>query len=781
MLIHIKAGLRRFARNRTISLISISGLTLGLAIFIILATYIHHQSNFDHFHSKADRTYKVISKFYDPKGKLSSYGISFGTLADEYQANFDQIEAAARYYRQVGELEVGLERFNQVSIGYTDYSFFDLFDFGYNKGRPFSRPDQAIINKKFAEQLFGEEPAIGREVRFKDVAYLVSDVIDIPLNSQFQFDVILPLASMNSYRSLVYHSGLEFHTYVLLRPNTDHQQTLKSLADHYDRSISSRWEGYEGNCFFLPIKELHLKSDAIANSLSAGNLRSLQVIGVLGLFILILAVINYVNFQIAGAQNREKEIGLRKVVGASRNQLAAQIVMESITIVTLAGIMALGLTEWFARMIDRDLIAPELFRLENWTISYFVQFGLLVIATGLFAGIYPAIYLSRAITLRSSLSKSKHRIHPAILSLVVAQFLISSLLIVSIVVMHVQLEFMKDMPKGFDQERIVLIKNFYLEKNYPTIKNDLENLAKVDQISLAQAAPGGGTSGQFFKLQGKPDHEHITVNHVRVADNYINTFGLNLVAGQDFDYNLQSDQKNFILNEAAYKELGRPALGTMANMGGRKGAIIGVMKDYNFESLHHEVSPLVLTLEKLYKKVLALKLEEDGLNKTLEDVESVIQAYDPSYVIDYQFLDDQFNITYKNELRAEKITTYSAVLAILLSVLGVLALSVFLINIRSKEVAIRKVVGASFIDLFWVLGSKIMLWILLGSTIAIPFAAYAMNSWLSNFYYRIELWGHLLWIAPVVLVAIVAFSLLSILNKLVRACIINPVEFLKEE
>ncbi|MEP1779814.1 ABC transporter permease [Reichenbachiella sp.] len=781
MLIHIKAGLRRFVKNRTISLISISGLTLGLSIVIILASYIHYQSSFDHFHSNSDRTYKVISKFYDPKGKLSSYGISFGTLADEYLANFEQVETATRYYRQVGELEVGLERFNQVQIGYSDYSFFDVFDFGYSQKRQFARPDQAILSKKFAKILFGDESAIGREVRFKDVTYLVSDVINVPLNSQFQFDIVIPLASMPDYRSLVHQSGLEFHTYVLLERNADHQQTLDLLANHYNESLDSRWQGYAGDSFLISLKELHMKSGDITNSLSAGNLQALKVIGVLGLFILILAAINYVNFQIAGAQSREKEIGLRKVVGASRNQLALQIVIESIVVVALAGGLALGLLEVIAQMIDPELIAPELFSLEHWTLSYFLLFGLLVVTTGFLAGIYPAIYLSRSITLHKSLSKTKHRMHPAILSLVVAQFLISSLLMVSIVIMHVQLQFMKDMPKGFDQERVLLVDNFDLVKNYDVIKYELGKLAGIEQICLAQAAPGGGTSGQFFKVKSAPDHEQITVNHVRVIDNYINTFDLKLVSGRDYDYDLQSDRKNFILNESAYKKIGSPDLGTQVYMGGRVGEIIGVMKDYNFESLHHGVSPLVLTFENLHGKVLALKLKEDNLKQTIGTIESVIQNYDPAYVIDYQFMDDQFTSTYKNELRAEKITTYAAFVTILLSVLGVLALSVFLINTRSKEVAIRKVVGASFTDLFLVLGSKIILWILFGSVVAIPLAGYAMSNWLSSFHYRIELWDHLLWIAPAVLTAIVTFSLLSIINKLIRACIINPVEFLKEE
>lgn len=780
MLIHFKTSLRRILRNRTISFISIFGLTLGLSILSVLVIYIHFQTSFDHFHSKSGRIYKVISSFLDPKGVQDTYGISFGTIAEEYSANFEQVERTARCYQETGEIEVSNERFNQIRFGYVDFDFFQIFDFGVQKNQ-FTRPDQVILNRTIAQKLFGANDVLGQNINYNGFTYQVTGLIDIPINSQFQFDAIVPLPSMPEYQAMVYQSGMEFHTFVLLKQDFNNKETLSLLADHYNRKINDRWENYEGETYLIPLKDLHLASADIANSLSKGNVKYLRVIGILALFILILAVINYTNFQIAGAQLREKEIGLRKVIGASRMQLSWQIITESLVIVLLSGILGLIMISMMAQVIDPDLIDPSLLHLNAWPSLYFVGYTLIILFTGLLAGIYPAFYLTKVISIRSSLIKPKSSIHPSILSLVVVQFLVSALLLVSILVMNTQLTFMKNMSLGYDQENVLIVKNFSQLDQYHVVKEQLQQLPGIEEISLAQSAPGGGTSGQFFQLTGAPDHEKITVGHIRVLDNYLQVFDIELLHGNDFDYDSKVEHSDFIVNEAALKLLGNPEVGVLAEMGHRKGKIIGVVKDYHYQSLHHKVSPLVFTLEKPYRTVLAVKMGGTNLQKNLSAIEKIIQSQDVGYVMDYYFLDEHFDRMYKNEIKAETITTYAAGAAILLSLLGVMALSVFLINVKRKELAIRKIVGARLIDLIAVLGSKILFWILVGSLASIPLAWYTMRNWLDSFSYRIELVENLMWIGPMVIFSILVISILSILNRLLKACFVNPVTYLKDE
>ena len=638
---HIKATIRRIQRNRSISLVSILGLTLGLTVFTILSIYVNFQSTFDHFHQKSDRTYKVVSKFFDPKGELETYGISFGTLAEELEANYPEAEETTRCFRSEGEVTRDFDRFSNIDVAYVDYSFFQMFDFDVSEAA-FYRPDQVVVSRQFAETLSGREHVVGMEISYAGVDYQISQVADFPLNSQFQFDLIVPLESKESYRSLVYHSGLEFHTFVTLKPEANNTETLDLLSAHYNASIAERWENYRGSSYLVPLRELHLLSAEIPDSLSQGSQTSIRVIQVLAFFILILAMINYTNFQIAGAQMREREIGLRKVMGASRGQLMGHLVLESLVIVLISGLVSLAFVEAAGQLIDPTLIDPEIFRLSTWPLSYVIGFGLGLILVGVLSGLYPALYLSRVLSIHSSLSKSKTKIHPSILSLIVVQFCISTLLLMSIVVMYSQLDFMKSMPLGFDKENVLIVRNLNDAEKYDLVKNELNQLPGILETCFAQAAPGGGTSGQFFKLKGAADHESVTVSHIRVKENYIKTFDLKLISGDDFDYSKKPQRQDFIVNETAYKMLGSPSIGTPAVMGGRKGNIIGVVKDYHFESLHHRVNPLVFTHEPPYRAMTAIKLSGGSLGDRIDQIQSLIEGIDPAFVMDYYFFGRKF-------------------------------------------------------------------------------------------------------------------------------------------
>ncbi|MDH5604511.1 MAG: ABC transporter permease, partial [Cyclobacteriaceae bacterium] len=777
MLSRVKFIVRHLYRNRLISLISILGLSSGLATTIILSLYLFHHLTFDGFHAKSDRIWKVISKVTDPKGTTDAFGISFGVLKDDFE-NYKSVERVVRVF-QGGNVEVDLEkeRYNNVPLLFADYEFFRVFDFGVDNDA-FNRPDQVIISSKFNERIFNGNGQ-GKNLRFNNKDYQVSAVVDLPLNTQFQFELLAPLQSTGLLEELGgSNSGMEFHTYVLMNSEASKDQ-INLLATHYNKLMNERWEGtYSGNNYLMPLQKTHLNGSTIISSLSSVNKQHLYIISIVALLVLILGLINYTNFQIAGAHQRKHEMGMKKILGASRVELFFQVLYESQLTVFFSGILALVLVYLFSTLINPEIIDPAIYHPSGWNMSHVAVFIVILLILGIFTGIYPAIHLSG----KSKAEKETAVIHPSILSLVIIQFAVKASLIIGIVTIHLQLKMINEQPLGFDRENVVLIKNL---KNididqYHVIKANLEKYPDILSVGAFQSPPGWGNSGQFINLANREKEGRISVDHVRVIDSYVDLFGLEIVMGKDFDYDQVSEGQGFLLNETAYHALfpnGGDPIGIEIEMSGpRIGPIRGIIKDYHYESLHHNIGPIALNLENPYSKVLGIKLSGANTGQTLSRIEKEIMKIDPFYTLDYNFLDDVFENAYRSEYRTRSIIGYATLLIMILSVSGLYALSIFLINTRSKEVAIRKVLGANLFGIFWLLTSKIGTWMLVGAFLGITVAWYFTSYWLLDFTIRIDLWETYLYIIPLALLVIGTITLLSILRKLTQVMTIRPVD-----
>ncbi|MDH5399059.1 MAG: ABC transporter permease [Cyclobacteriaceae bacterium] len=780
---NLKQIFRHLLRNRQISIISILGLAVGLATSMVLAMYLHHHFTYDSFHTKSDRTYKVISRVTDQKGETTEFGISFGVLKEEY-SQYEQVETVVRIIN-TGSVEIELEneRYNIPAL-YADYEFFRAFDFNVSD-RAITRPDQIVISEKLNERFFNRE-GHGKVLRIGDKDFQVAAIAELPLNTQFQFEVLLPLQSMDRLDDLVTKSGMEFHTYVVMKENTTPEYT-QLLAKHYDRLMLERWDSvYVGSNYLLPLADIHLNSGHVINTLSQTDSDKLAIVSIIALLVLALGLINYTNFQIAGAHYRRHEMGMKKILGARRPALFLQIMTESLVTVFFAGALSILLMYLMSTLVHKAVLNPDVFLPSNWSVLQWGEFITGLVAVGVISGTYPAIYLSGLFGMREKLIAKNNQVHPSIMGLVVVQFAVKTALIITIITFGLQMKFLYDQPLGFDRENVVLIRNFkdLDTEKYQTLKSRFEQIPDVMEVGMFQANPGWGGSGQLINLANRGAEGRFASTHVRITDNYLNLFGIDLLMGEDFNYNQPPEGQGFLINETAYYRLfpeGGNPLGEELEMGGRKGPIRGVFKDYHFESLHTEIGPLVLNMEEHFYKVMGIKLNGTNTREAINAIEQEIKKTDPFYTLKYKFLDSAFQEQYHAEIKAMFIIVYATLIAIILSVLGLYALSIFLINTRSKEVAIRKIMGANLGNIFWLLTGKMGKWIFLGLLIGLPAAWQLASNWLMGFTVRIDLWQAYLYILPLTIIVTALVSLLSVFKKLLQAMLINPVDYLKSE
>ncbi len=780
MLRDIKFVIRKSANSKFFTVINVFGLTIGLTVILILSFFIHQETTYDHYHKNADNIYKVISQFTNNHGKTSSYGISMGIIAEDYLEKFPEVEQTARLY-YTGSSEVDLEdkRFDGVSILYADFSFVDIFDFGGPAKGSFSIEQHALVSREFAGKI-GTETAIGTSLTVDDESYIINNIIDLPKETTFQFDLLLPITSFEDFHSWK-HGGLEFETYVVLKGG-NREETLVKLAEHYNQVIESKWDGYTCSNYLIPLKDVYLHP--VHNRMGNGNKAMLFVVGSVAVLILLLALINYLNLHVANSHSRKGEIRIRKVMGASTRYLFKLAIVESLLFTFAAGMMALVLLEVFNNMEARQIFNTDLPSIGNWPIVVWAVYIVFLIILGGIGGVFPALHLLR-IKAFSNQDFKISRLGSSTIGLVIFQFFISATLLTAIIFINLQIDHLRNQSMGFNTENIVLIKNLNSnhKEAYDFIKSELLSQPGIIQLTGTQAEPGAGASGQVIFRAVQSVDERINVAHIRSYDGYLETFDLDLLMGEGFRYPLNENIHQFVLNEMAYSRLypnGENPIGDQLIMGNRKGPVVGVVKDFHFRSFHHEIAPLVLNIEDPYYLTLAIRLENNNIDVSLDKIGSVLSQVDPLYTLNYQFMDDKFDMMYRSELKIKKIITYSTIIAFSISILGLLAMSIFVINAKTKEIAIRKTLGARHLDLLWQLSYRLLIWITVGNILAVPVTFYFVKNWSENFIYQVGA-ASLFWIIPVAVVTTIVIAGAVIFNKLWQAMNLNPVVYLRNE
>lgn len=789
---YLKIAWRVLIKNRISSIINIIGLGLGLSATILIMIYVHHQLRFDSFHEHADRIYRFTIEGSMADGKHLSAAFTNGEVADHILMEVPEAQQVCRVFNWgVREVMVNEKRFLHNQVLWVDSSFFDIFSFPLSKGNihlALSEPASLILTYSNAEKLFGKDDPMDQTVRLAGMDYRVTGLMpDPPAYSHLQFDM---LASFHSLErgdfSIVQQSGLSFPTYVLKSEHAHTQNFIDKACAVADKHTLARFGGFGFvvKHSLQPLNRIYLHSDYNFDMAQRGDIKNVYVFSLLALAVIIIAVFNFINLVTAQSEKRLREIGMRKVLGAFRKDLVFQFIGEAVLIALTAFVLALVLNELFIK--EFSLLLGENLRLEYWYHPpLLIAILALVLLTGVVAGLYPAAYLSGfqpAKVLKGDVKKNTGAGNSR-KALVILQFAISVFLITSVLLLSSQVRYMQRKDLGFDQQNIVAVTMLTesLRNSYPGLRAELMQHPHILSVTASYDVPGETLSVQNCHRTSDDPSASIMVYEKRVQHHFLETYRIPIVQGRDFDPQMQTDTAALIINQAAARKLGMEnPIGQDVVVWEHTGRIIGVMQDYHFMSLHHTIDPLVLTMHDPVIARISVRMDGSRRSETLAWMKDFFEKADPNYSFSYMFVGDHFAQMYQDEERANRLIRYAALLAIVISFMGLYALASFSIRQRVKEIGIRKTLGAPVRKIILLLFRELTFWVIMGNLIAWPLAYYVSYRWLQNFAYQIHLPRY--WY--LFLIAGAAATLVGVAATLMqawKAAVANPVDSIKAE
>lgn len=799
---YLKIGLRNLSKHRVYSIINISGLAVGMASFILIGLYVFNELSYDKYHQNADRIFRVGVTLELNGIVYDEASIQF-PAAEVLESDYPEIEKTIRIYKNVESplIEYGDKKISEEKFFFADNSFFDLFDFEFINGNPktaLKEVNSVVITKETAEKYFGQENPIGKTLSYENESDLiVTGVIKkVNANSHFTFDFIASLDfQMSMWNS---QNGIEGRhnkwfwtgawTYVLLNEKESADGLSRKLPEFINKYFPDRYK--TGATLNLqPLTDIHLHSDLDNEIEQNSSILYIYVFSTVAIFIIFIACINFINLSIAQANNKAKEVGIRKVLGAYRSQLIFQFLSETIISSVLATMSALFLIE---------LAEPLFYDILNKPLSislYENYFGIIIIVSvtllvGVLSGIFPAIFLSnfnpaKIFKKMLSINFSYEFLRK---SLVVLQFSTSIFLIIAIAVIYQQLHFVNSKELGFDREKVIVVKaRSDVNKKFDAFRNELLKNKNILNVSGTSDIPGRGANASRFVPEGTSHENPVMLPITLVGYDFAESMDIEITKGKNFSRNFPSDvSEGFLLNNKAVQKLGWEngpigkkmelyAPGT--NEIGKSGYVIGVVDDYHYESLHSEVKPLVLSFSNNYTYYL-VRFDKGNFDDQLKYVESTWNTFSPEWPFESFFLDKDLEQSYENDQQLGTIVNYFALIAIIISCMGLFGLATYSAEKRVKEIGIRKVLGASVDNIVRLLSLDFIKLVLIANVISWPIAYYIMNSWLEDFAYRIDL---NIWIFILAGLVTLLLALLTITFKTLRAALANPVDSLKYE
>lgn len=796
---YLKTAIRNLTRNKTYTSINVFGLATGIAVCLIIFLVIRFETSFDTFHKNKDRIYRVITEFHDDNGTSYNSGVPF-PLPRTLRTDFPQVEKVAAIYNDSNEQLAILnssggvvKKFKeQTGVFFTEPDFFDIFDFKWLTGSASSlaEPNTAVVTKTIAEKYFDDwKQAVGKIVRLEDKKELkITGVIDdVPANTDFQFKVVgsfktLEAASRNDWVSVSSDMGC----YLLLPPNMSPEK-FNSLLPAFIKKYKPA-EYAKDIVDIQPLSKVHFDSEAgnfLRRTISKELINALIFIAA---FILIIACVNFINLSTAQAVNRSKEVGIRKVLGSARSQLRFQFLSETAIIVLAAVVLSLLLTVIFLPSIKNILVLPlstDIFKEP----SIFLFLLLLTPIVILLSGFYPSIVLSKfnpIAALKSKASAARTKGFSLRKALVVVQFVIAQALIIGTLIIVKQMNYFNSKSMGFDKDAIITVpfpSDSASRTKLDFLKNKLSEQKGIAKFTLAFASPadnGGWYSD--FKFDHSDKRTNFGANMKWADDKYLDMYGIKLVAGRNLR---QSDTANeFLVNEKLLSMLGitdpNAALNKEINMwdGQIKANIVGVVKDFHSTSLRDEVAPVIIGSSKKNYLVAGIKLKGSNYKDAISGIEKIWNELYPDYVFEYQFLDEKIARFYTQEKKLSDLYKLFAIVAILLSCLGLYGLASFMAVQRIKEVGIRKVLGASVKNVIYLFSKEFIILISIAFVFATAVAYYFMHKWLQGFAYRIDLsW----WIFALAGLLSLFIALITVSSQAIKAALTNPVKNLRTE
>lgn len=806
MIIHyLKIFGRNLRKSPSFILINIMGLSVGMAASILIFLFVQHELSYDTYHEDSDRIFRVSRAWYNHDGEISLHlGHAAPPFAPLFKSDFEgQVEEAVRLLN----INLGIKEehniFEENRFFFADPEIFRVFSWPLKEGdasTALAFPDGLVLSETMAAKYFGNQDPMGRALTImagdNSFEMIVRGIMkDIPDNSHIKADFLASMGPVvgfyGGYEEMMKNFGNNsFGTYLKLAEGVDHKAFEARLPDFLDRHlpINSRSSTASlGTSLFLwPIEDVHLFSNLDSEMEPNSSIEYVYIYSAIAIFILLIACINFMNLATARSAKRAMEVGMRKVLGADRQLLIRQFMGETIFMSVLAMIIALILAlmalPFFSNFTGKEL-SLNLFTHPE----YLIGGVLLVITVGLIAGSYPSLFLSGFQPVRVLKGTYKiGSIHEKFRSiLVVSQFAISIVLIVAVLVVLNQLDFMKNKDLGFEKDEIVVLPAYSeFTDNYEMLRDRLLKHNGIRELALASRVPSGrllDSQGTQAEVNGELTSIDIRVADIHVSHSFMQTFGMQVVAGRDFDYFLASDSTQaFVLNESAVRAIGwgspEAALNKQLNYGGRRGYVIGVVRDFHFESLHQPISPMIFLIPEDRFNEVAVKLNAPYKEEAMAYLKEEWLALKPDFPFNYYSVADRFVQQYHTEARIATVFGFFAGLAIMISALGLFGLSAYATELRVKEIGIRKTMGAGIWNIIVLLGTDFLKLVLLSFALAIPIAWLGMNEWLDNFAYSTRI----SWITFLVAgFSAVTIAGLTVSAHTMRAAMVNPVETLK--
>jgi len=806
-------ALRNFRKFKTYSFINIFGLAIGLACCILILLHVHDELNFDRFHEKADRLFRVIQVRSGSQGEQQS-AYTMGPFGSALVGEFPEVETSARLF-QGWRLTVKREATGPTGQivrrnFFTDENFFKLFDFQLISGdrnSALSAPGSVVLTETIAKQLFGDEEPLGKPLQieaedfpeFIQTAFTVTGVLrGIPHNSHLDFDLLMSQSTLDRFENvrgwLTDWNNTIVITYVLLKKSAD-QANLETKLVAFNARHRDAEAAAQSRFYLQPLSDIHFGSSEIGSEQNTheGQIVYVYVFALIAIFIAAIACINYMNLATARSMKRAKEVGLRKVVGANRGQMISQFLTESILSAVIAFLLAIGLVEAMLPYFN-SLASANLSLSIAGNTSVFLGLLGLVLLVGLIAGSYPAFYLSRlepAAVLKGELKAGAHRSRLR-QGLVVVQFALSILMIVATLVVFQQLDYARHKQLGFNQEQLVVIDINHddVQTNFLTIKNEFLRHAAVRGVTVSSRVPGDWKNFRRIRAvrEGQAETEAQQMYFNGVDEDFVGVYEINLLQGRNFSRALATDSTAVILNETAARALFADSpIGQVIRVPAYNftGHVIGVIRDFHFHSLHGKIEPMVMGFMPAGGRhavhgidYFSLRIAAENVQQTIDFMTKVHGQFDAVNPIEHAFLNQWWVDLYNRDERLGRIFGISAGLAILIACVGLFGLAAFMAEQRTKEIGVRKVLGASISSLVVLLSKDFTRFVLLGLLVATPLAYFAMDKWLQNFAYRIDIgW----WVFALAGGLALVIALATVSSQAIKAALANPVESLRYE
>ncbi len=800
---YLKTSFRNLIRNRNYTVINIAGLAIGVALCTIIFIVIQFQTSFDNFHENRNNTYRVLTEYHhaDSKEVFNGQGVPFG-LPKGIKTSFPQIKQVAPIFTDhnsqfvlLNDKSETVKKFKEdMGLFYTTPSFFNIFNFPLLAGsyESLKDPNNILLTKEIAEKYYGDwKNAMGQTIKLNnaDILKVTGILATIPVNTDFQFKVVASLGTgyTKAFINSTEYDGTNgsFGCYILLPQNISPSRFDKQLRDYAARIKTA---GNKDLQTIQPLRDVHYDTQAGDFSNKTISRTLINVLWMIAAFILLIACVNFINLSTAQAVNRAKEVGVRKVLGSNKWQLRLQFLSETFLIVFASIVTALVITWLALPYISKVLELSLKINLADGLSIALLLFIVSIIVTAL-AGFYPSIVLSRfnpIDALKSKLTAKSTKGISLRRALVVFQFIIAQSLIIGTLIIVKQMSFFTSQPLGFSKDAVVnvpLPTDSIGNSKLAYLKSELKNVHGIQNVSFNSNTPVEDNNDNWTMFNFNHAVKQVDFySIIKLADNeYVPAYQLPLIAGRNIE--ASDTVKEFLVNEMLLKNLGitnpENALNKEIKFGDRvKGPIVGVLKNFNTRSFRDGLAPLIITSAKKDYSEASIKLGAKNLAPVMRSVEKIWNATYPDFVFEYKFLDDKIESFYKQENQLAQLYKIFAFIAIFLSCLGLYGLASFMAVQRTKEVGIRKVLGATVSNITYLFSKEFIILIAIAFALATPIAWYFMHQWLRNFSFRIELsW----WIFLIGGLASVFIALITVSFQAIKAAVANPVESLRSE